>query len=87
MNIRSQTADFVIALSDFDFVNRLRLRDPSWGPCVGPQPSKPPMTARIERPLSPHLQTYRVTLTMAMSIIHRITGVALYFGTLFWCGG
>jgi succinate dehydrogenase / fumarate reductase cytochrome b subunit len=40
------------------------------------------MTARIERPLSPHLQTYRVTLTMAMSIIHRITGVALYFGTL-----
>ena len=31
---------------------------------------------------SPHLQTYRVTLTMAMSIFHRITGVALYFGTL-----
>jgi succinate dehydrogenase / fumarate reductase cytochrome b subunit len=40
------------------------------------------MTARIERPLSPHLQTYRVTLTMAMSIFHRITGIALYFGTL-----
>ena len=40
------------------------------------------MTARIERPLSPHLQAYRVTLTMAMSIIHRITGIALYFGTL-----
>ena len=40
------------------------------------------MTARIERPLSPHLQTYRFTLTMAMSIIHRITGIALYFGTL-----
>ena len=40
------------------------------------------MTARIERPLSPHLQTYRFTLTMAMSIVHRITGVALYFGTL-----
>ena len=40
------------------------------------------MTARIERPLSPHLQTYRVTLTMAMSIIHRGTGIALYFGTL-----
>src|SRR5436305_2457225 len=40
------------------------------------------MTARIERPLSPHLQTYRFTLTMAMSIIHRITGVGLYFGTL-----
>lgn len=26
--------------------------------------------------------TYRWTLTMAMSIAHRITGVALYFGTL-----
>ena len=47
-----------------------------------PKPSKHPMSARIERPLSPHLQTYRFTLTMAMSIIHRITGVALYFGTL-----
>ncbi len=40
------------------------------------------MTARIDRPLSPHLQTYRWTLTMAMSIVHRATGVALYVGTL-----
>jgi len=40
------------------------------------------MAARIERPLSPHLQIYRRTLTMALSIIHRATGVALYFGTL-----
>src|SRR3954462_2666295 len=40
------------------------------------------MTARIDRPLSPHLQTYRWTLTMALSIVHRLTGVALYFGTL-----
>src|SRR3978361_1685444 len=48
----------------------------------GPQPSKRYMTARIDRPLSPHLQTYRWTLTMALSIINRITGVALYFGTL-----
>ena len=49
---------------------------------MGPQTVKAAMTARIERPLSPHLQTYRFTLTMAMSIVHRITGVALYFGTL-----
>lgn len=35
-----------------------------------------------ERPLSPHLQIYRPTLTMTMSIMHRITGAALYFGTL-----
>jgi succinate dehydrogenase / fumarate reductase cytochrome b subunit len=34
------------------------------------------------RPLSPHLQVYRMTLTMAMSIVHRITGAALYFGTI-----
>jgi succinate dehydrogenase / fumarate reductase cytochrome b subunit len=40
------------------------------------------MTARIERPLSPHLSAYRFTLTMTMSIVHRITGIALYFGTL-----
>ena len=32
------------------------------------------------RPLSPHLQIYRMTLTMAMSIVHRITGAGLYFG-------
>ena len=49
---------------------------------MGPPTVKAAMTARIERPLSPHLQTYRFTLTMAMSIVHRITGVALYFGTL-----
>lgn len=37
---------------------------------------------RIERPLSPHLQIYRPMLTMTMSIVHRITGAALYFGTV-----
>lgn len=34
------------------------------------------------RPLSPHLSIYRPTLTMTMSIVHRITGGALYFGTI-----
>jgi succinate dehydrogenase / fumarate reductase cytochrome b subunit len=34
------------------------------------------------RPLSPHLQIYKPMLTMMMSIVHRITGMALYFGTL-----
>ncbi len=34
------------------------------------------------RPLSPHLQIYTPMLTMMMSIAHRITGVALYGGTL-----
>src|SRR6218665_2509412 len=34
------------------------------------------------RPLSPHLQIYKPIPTMVMSIMHRITGGALYFGTL-----
>ena len=34
------------------------------------------------RPLSPHLQVFRPLITMVMSIMHRITGAALYFGTL-----
>lgn len=36
----------------------------------------------LARPLSPHLQIYRPMLTMTMSIVHRITGVALYGGVL-----
>ena len=36
--------------------------------------------ATDRRPLSPHLQVYKPMLTMMMSIIHRITGAALYFG-------
>ncbi|MGH6928762.1 MAG: succinate dehydrogenase, cytochrome b556 subunit [Dongiaceae bacterium] len=35
-----------------------------------------------ERPLSPHLQVYRWQLTSVMSILHRMTGVALAVGTL-----
>ena len=34
------------------------------------------------RPLSPHLTVYKWPATMLMSILHRITGGALYFGTL-----
>ena len=40
-----------------------------------PRPRRP-------RPLSPHLSIYRMTMTMAMSIVHRITGGALYLGVL-----
>ncbi len=32
------------------------------------------------RPLSPHLSIYRPQITTVLSILHRITGVALYFG-------
>jgi succinate dehydrogenase / fumarate reductase cytochrome b subunit len=39
-------------------------------------------TQPVSRPLSPHLQIYRRTMTMMMSIAHRISGAALYLGTL-----
>ena len=34
------------------------------------------------RPLSPHLQVYRLTMTFVMSGFHRVTGFVLYFGML-----
>jgi succinate dehydrogenase / fumarate reductase cytochrome b subunit len=37
---------------------------------------------RRPRPMSPHLSIYRVTMTMAMSFAHRITGAGLYIGVL-----
>jgi len=36
----------------------------------------------IERPLSPHLGIYHFSITMVMSLLHRVTGCALYFGTV-----
>jgi succinate dehydrogenase / fumarate reductase cytochrome b subunit len=42
--------------------------------------------ARASRPLSPHLSIYRWRITMAMSIVHRITGAGLYFGMLIVVG-
>ncbi len=41
-----------------------------------------PIPLERRRPLSPHLQIYRWTPTMAASILHRATGGALYVGTL-----
>lgn len=35
-----------------------------------------------QRPLSPHLQVYTLLINTVMSIVHRMTGAALYFGTL-----
>lgn len=45
------------------------------GPVQAPAPA-------AARPLSPHLQIYRWSWTMAMSVAHRVTGAALYAGTL-----
>jgi succinate dehydrogenase / fumarate reductase cytochrome b subunit len=39
-------------------------------------------SAGSPRPVSPHLQIYSPLINMMMSIVHRITGVALYGGTL-----
>lgn len=36
------------------------------------------------RPLSPHLQIYRPQITSVLSIFHRITGVVLAVGSLFF---
>jgi succinate dehydrogenase / fumarate reductase cytochrome b subunit len=44
--------------------------------------ANPPASARPNRPTSPHLQIYTPLINMVMSILHRITGAALYFGTL-----
>ncbi len=41
------------------------------------------------RPLSPHLQVYKPQITSMLSILHRLTGVALAFGLLlfaWWLG-
>ena len=38
--------------------------------------------ARPNRPLSPHLGIYRWQWTMALSILHRMTGIVLAAGTL-----
>ncbi len=40
-----------------------------------------PMTMN-ERPLSPHLQIYKVELPMLLSGLHRITGIALSVGSI-----
>ena len=38
--------------------------------------------ADIDRPLSPHLQIYRWRITMFLSIVHRMTGVAMALGLI-----
>lgn len=36
-----------------------------------------------KRPLSPHLQVYKIQLTSLLSILHRATGIVLYGGAVF----
>lgn len=44
------------------------------------------MTIVNPRPLSPHLQVYRLPMTAKMSITHRMTGVILMGGLLLMAG-
>jgi succinate dehydrogenase / fumarate reductase, cytochrome b subunit len=53
--------------------------DAQQGGHSGPQSE---IGARPNRPLSPHIQIYKPLINMVMSIVHRLTGAALYFGTL-----
>ncbi len=41
------------------------------------------MASHDSRPLSPHLQIYKLPPTALMSVLHRGTGVVLCIGTLF----
>lgn len=37
-----------------------------------------------KRPLSPHLQIYKIQITSLLSILHRGTGVVLFLGSILW---
>lgn len=38
------------------------------------------------RPMSPHLQIYKLQMTSVLSIFHRISGFFLYLGAFLWTG-
>jgi len=44
--------------------------------------ANPAQGSAAARPLSPHLQIYSPHINMVMSILHRMTGSALYLGTI-----
>ena len=52
----------------------------------GPQAASSPTRTPAERPLSPHLQVWRWHITMWGSILHRVSGVGLYFGAFIAAG-
>ena len=49
-------------------------------------PSENAAARAADRPLSPHLLAWRWHITMATSILHRLTGMALYVGALILVG-
>jgi succinate dehydrogenase / fumarate reductase cytochrome b subunit len=49
-------------------------------------PAARPAPKASDRPMSPYVSVWRWHLTMAVSILHRVTGVALYGGALILAG-
>ena len=43
-----------------------------------------PTSVKEKRPLSPHLQIYKIQITSLLSITHRATGIVLYGGAILW---
>lgn len=43
-----------------------------------------PLSLQQKRPLSPHLQVYKIQITSLLSILHRGTGIVLYGGAVLW---
>ena len=41
-------------------------------------------SVKEKRPLSPHLQVYKIQITSLLSILHRGTGIVLYGGSVVW---
>ena len=41
-------------------------------------------SVKEKRPLSPHLQVYKIQITSLLSILHRGTGIVLYGGSIVW---
>ncbi len=39
-------------------------------------------SVKEKRPLSPHLQVYKIQITSLLSILHRVTGIVLYAGSV-----
>ncbi len=42
------------------------------------------MILENKRPLSPHLQVYKIQITSLLSVLHRATGIVLFGGSILW---
>jgi succinate dehydrogenase / fumarate reductase, cytochrome b subunit len=60
----------------------IRLKAGLCGSFAGVMKGMAETSKSASRPLSPHLSVYRPLINMVMSILHRMTGAALYLGTL-----